>query len=67
VLGDWFPVGPERHVGASILVQPDAEHLMQLDGVALEPESDTGQVQPFANPTSATDSSQFASRFSPQA
>src|SRR3984957_14661220 len=44
-LGQRLPVGPQRHPGLALGPQPDAEHLVQLDDVALEPEPRSGHVE----------------------
>src|SRR5580693_1181829 len=42
----WLPVGAQRHAGGAAGGQPDAQHLVQLDLVALETEPGSGHVQP---------------------
>src|SRR5216683_3706064 len=43
-LGLRLPVGPQRHARLAFAAQPDAEDLVQLDDVALEPEPRAGHV-----------------------
>ena len=64
------PVGAQWHPGAAFVVDPDADHLVKLDGATLEAQARPRHVErPYLGPAEAdlsTASSQMALRLSHQ-